>query len=96
MSEKFLSKEYFPSVKEKHNRECLNKQDMHKYMRPQVLRELDNVIARLLSVIFKRSWQLREPLVDRKQANINPSFKRGNREDLENYRPVSLTLISGR
>lgn len=69
---------------------------MHKYMRPQILREPANVIDRLLTVIFKRSWQLGEPSVDRKQANINPRFKRGNKNDLEKYRPVSLALIPGR
>lgn len=45
------------------------KQDIHKYMGPygmysQLLRELANVIARPLFIIFERSWQLGEALAD--------------------------------
>lgn len=86
-----LGKEDLPSVEEEHIGEHLNKLDIHKSMRFQVLR----VTSRPLSVIFKRLWQLREPSEDWKQVNITPILKGGKKDYLENYKPVSLTLIPG-
>jgi len=44
-----------------------------------------------LLLIFRKS--LNESLIpkDWKQANITPVFKKGSRNDVSNYRPVSLT-----
>ncbi|PKU29706.1 rna-directed dna polymerase from mobile element jockey- hypothetical protein [Limosa lapponica baueri] len=62
-------------------------------MHPRVLRELAEVIAGLLSIIFERSWRTGEVPEDWRKVNVTPVFRKGKKEDLGNYRPVSLTSI---
>ena len=82
-------------------RDCLSNLDAYKLMghngiHPRVLRELVNVIAELLSIIFERSWRTGEVPEDWRKANVTPVFKKGKKEDPGNYRPVSLTSIPGK
>jgi len=42
-----------------------------------VLRELADVIAEPLSIIFERSWRTGEVHKDWRKANVTPVFKRG-------------------
>ncbi|PKU35694.1 rna-directed dna polymerase from mobile element jockey- hypothetical protein [Limosa lapponica baueri] len=65
-------------------------------MHPRVLRELAEVITGPLSVVFERSWRTGEVPEDWRKANITPVFKKGKKEELGNYRPVSLTSIAGK
>jgi len=65
-------------------------------MHPRVLRELADVIAELLSIIFERSWRTGEVPEDWRKASVTPVCKKGKNEDPGNYRPVSLTSIPGK
>ena len=65
-------------------------------MHPRVLRELVDVIAEPLSIIFERFWRTGEVPEDWWKASVNPIFKKGKKEDPGNYGPVSLTSIPGK
>ncbi|GAB0186581.1 mitochondrial enolase superfamily member 1 [Grus japonensis] len=84
-------------VEEDQVRDHLGKLNIHKSMgpdgmHPQVLRELADVIAMPLSIM---TWKGEVP-EDWRNANINPVFKKGKKEDPGNYRPVSFTSIPGK
>uniref|UniRef100_A0A670I6Y3 Reverse transcriptase domain-containing protein n=1 Tax=Podarcis muralis TaxID=64176 RepID=A0A670I6Y3_PODMU len=65
-------------------------------LHPRVLKELADVISEPLAVIFENSWRTGEVPADWRRANVVPIFKKGKREDPNNYRPVSLTSIPGK
>uniref|UniRef100_A0A8B9DSV2 Reverse transcriptase domain-containing protein n=1 Tax=Anser cygnoides TaxID=8845 RepID=A0A8B9DSV2_ANSCY len=90
-----------PVVDESVVRECLSWLNTHKSMgpdgmHPRVLRELAEVIAELLYIIFERSWRTGEVPEDWRIASVTPVFKKGKKEDPGNYRPVSLTSVPGK
>jgi len=60
---------------------------------PQVLREPADEVAEPLSVTFEKSWQSNEVPTDWERGNITLIFKRKKKEDLGNYRLVSLTCV---
>ncbi|CAM4590417.1 unnamed protein product [Caretta caretta] len=82
-------------------KDYLEKLDMHKSMGQdamhlRVLRELADVTAEPLAIIFENSWRLREIPDDWKKANIVSIFKIGKKENLGNYRLVSVTSVPGK
>jgi len=60
-------------------------------MHPRVLRELADVVAKPLSIIFKRLWRMEMP-EDWRKASVTPVFKK-RKQDPGNYRLVSLTSV---
>ena len=60
---------------------------------PMVLKSLAKSIAPTLQLIFQRSLDTGVVPQDWKQANVVPVYKKGNKSDPSNYRPISLTCV---
>ena len=59
---------------------------------PRVLRELAEVVAELLSIIFENLWLSGDVPDDWKKSSLSFTRKGGRR----NYRPVSFTSVPGK
>ncbi|KAJ7406534.1 hypothetical protein BTVI_65238 [Pitangus sulphuratus] len=75
--------------------------DPHKSMgldgiHPRVMRELEEELAKPLSIIYQQLWLTGEVPDDWKSANVMPIHKKGWKADSGNYRPVSLTSVPGK
>ena len=58
-----------------------------------MLRELEDIIAKPLSIIFGRPGEVPK---DWRKANVTPAFKKGKEKDTGKYRTVSFISISGK
>ncbi|KAK4825941.1 hypothetical protein QYF61_003453 [Mycteria americana] len=63
---------------------------------PKVLRALAEVPTEPLPILYQQSWLTGEVPVDWRLANVTPIYKKGQKEDPGNYRPVSLTSVLGK
>ena len=66
------------------------------YCNLRVLRELVEVIAEPVSIIYQCSLLAGEVPEDWRLASVTPIYKKGCREDPGIYRPVSLTSVPGK
>ncbi|KAK4827473.1 hypothetical protein QYF61_018709 [Mycteria americana] len=88
--------------KEKEREECQQEKERLSIeveldgIHPRVLRELAEEFAKPLSIIYQHSWLTGEVPDDWRLANLTPIYKKGQKEDPGNYRPVSLTLVLGK
>ena len=63
---------------------------------PRVLKELADIIADPLTRIFRRSLRDGQVPRDWKHTRIAPIFKKGQKYDPANYRPISLTCVTSK
>ena len=63
---------------------------------PIVLKQLAHVIAPILTEIYRKSYSTGEVPRDWRRANVVPIYKKGDRSDPSNYRPISLTCIASK
>jgi len=60
---------------------------------PVILREGAHVLAPQLTAIFNKSIQSGIVPAKWKEANVCPVFKKGSKDSVENYRPISLLSV---
>lgn len=62
-------------------------------LHPRILKELADVLAKSLSVICQHFWVSGQVPVGWRVENVTLLYKKGQRKDPGNYRPVSLTSV---
>ena len=60
----------------------------------RLIKELSNELSPIFRILFQASLNQGKVPKDWKEANVTPLFKKGDKSDPGNYRPVSLTSIT--
>ena len=60
---------------------------------PRVLKELSDVLAEPVTIIYRKLLEQEAVPNDWLNARVVPTYKKGQRYDCANYRPISLTCI---
>ena len=58
------------------------------------MKELSKPVSSILTTIYRKSYETGQIPGDWKRANVAPIFKKGSKQDINNYRPILLTCIS--
>ncbi|KFO87399.1 hypothetical protein N320_09097, partial [Buceros rhinoceros silvestris] len=90
-----------PIIQEGTVNELLHQLDVHKSMgpdgiHPRILRELMEVLTQPPSIIYQQSWLTSEVPADWRLANVTPIYKKNQKEDPGNSKPVRLTSVPGK
>ena len=72
----------------------VNKSPGPDMLHPRVLHELRDVLVKPLTVLFNKSMVQSEIPEDWKLSTVTAIHKKGRKDCIENYRPISLTCIS--
>jgi len=75
------------------NKLNVNKSEGPDLMHPRVIYEIRHEIAQPLAMLFNRLLESNQIPAIWKCANIAPIYKKGRKDEVNNYRPVSLTCI---
>ncbi len=75
---------------------CINKSPGPDGFLPKLLQEVREEVSSHFVEIFNRSLQTGEVPRDWREPNVTPVFKKGDRTNPGNYRPISLTSIVGK
>ena len=63
---------------------------------PRLLRKCSEHLSKPLAIIFNKSLQTGDVPAAWREANVSPLFKKGDKTNPLNYRPVSLTSVVGK
>ena len=62
-------------------------------IKPALLKELRSEIAPVVKTVFEKSLETGTLPKDWVSARVSPIFKKGDKSDPANYRPISMTCI---
>jgi len=63
-------------------------------IKPIILRNLHQTVAPILQILFQKCYDTGQTPDEWRKANVSPIYKKGDKTEPANYRPVSLTCIA--